>query len=723
MRGRPRDGRPYAARTPREFEIIPCSQCFFFGFYDIIVWPRDARGFWFIAKGETVRKRIVFIVSAVLLSALWTAGAASAFAGEQNVAARPEISVVNATQGDGDVDFVMILDNGSDRSFSGITAEIDRKSGFSAAGKPIGDSTIGAREKNEYVFSVDIDDGASYGNHTLSVTFYHDGASKTELAKGSVLINVSRKTVPSSMTNFDVPALDMAYEPEDGDSLKAGETNVLSVVITNRGNIMLQDVQVTLALPDIMSIENSVAVQYVGYMGVGESKTVRFPVHVDKKAEDKIYSISVKMNGLSRGAAAAFDRAIYIQVTGGEKKTENKDIEIGDISLPDAADAGAEFVMRFSVGNKGQSDAENVKIELVPDEGIVNKTKNVFVEPVLKPGESKNYEVTFFSDKEKATRKSYAIRISATAGTGDAAVTASQYAGIFLNKEQAAGEVKNPQIIVDNYSLGKEYAKAGERFNLSIDLYNTSSEDLLNIKVSLRAESGAFVPVGSSNSFFIEKMAAKERVSNRITMAVNPNAEQMTTALNVEMSYEDLDGAAFQGTDTISIPVMQDTSLTVDDIIAPPDLYAGVQTGLDVRFYNTGKTQLRNLRVAAEGNFDAVESTSYYAGNMASGANDRYSFGFTPREEGPLNGKIVFSYDDPSGERQTVEKEFSFTILPPPAEEDFAQELPTEEPKSKTPLYAGAAAALVLIVALPVLKGFLKRRKMRLETEIDDEQL
>jgi hypothetical protein len=488
---------------------------------------------------------------------------------------------------------------------------------------------------------------------------------------------------------------------------------------------MLQDVQVTLALPDVMSLENSVAVQYVGYMAVGESKTVRFPVRVDgKRAENKIYSVSVNMNALSKGAAAAFERAIYIQVTGGEEKTENKDIEIGDISLPDAADAGAEFVLRFSVGNKGEGDAENVKIEVVPEEGIVNRSKNVFVEPVLKPGEVKRYEVTFFSEKDKAAQKSYPIRISVTVGTGDGAATASQYTGIFLNKEKTADSVKNPQIIVDNYSFGGESVRAGESFSLAIDLYNTSPEELLNIKVSLSAEGGAFVPVGSSNSFFIEQMAAKERVSERITMSASPNAEQKTTALSVAMTYEDLDGNAFQAADTISVPVVQDSALTVDDVIAPPELYVGEQAGLEVRFYNTGKTQLRNLRVTAEGNFDAAESTNYYAGNMASGANDRYSFSFFPREEGTLSGKIVFTYDDPAGDKQTVEKEFSYTVMPLPEQDmSFSEDMPQEAPQSRTPLYIGIAAAILAIAALLTLKRVLKRRRMRRETEIDDEQL
>jgi uncharacterized repeat protein (TIGR01451 family) len=671
------------------------------------------------AIANALTKFVPAVAIAALLFSLQPALLASAAV--QNVAVRPDGGVVNAIQGDSDVEFLMVLENRSGRTIENISVEVGRISGFTDGRMLTGPTSIENNTTELYLFTVDIAENANYGNNYLPITFYYDeGGVKTELAKGSVMVNVSRNIAPQ--TDFNVPLLDMTYKIEGGDSLRAGETTILSITVTNRGNIMLQDVQVTLSLPEIMTLDNSVAVQYVSYLGVGESKTIKFPILVEKKVENKNYAITVKTSGLSKGNAAAFDRAVYLPVTGGEEKTANGDIEIDDISLPAEAEAGAEFTMHFSVTNKGEGDAENVKIEVLPEEGLVNRTKNVFIESVLKPGESKSYAVTFFSDKEKATRKSYSIRVAATVGSGEGALSASQYAGIFLTKEQTEDSIKNPQLLVDNYSYGADHVKAGERFNLTISLYNTGQRELVNIKVSLSADAGAFVPVGSSNAFFIERMDAKERVQRSLTMATNPNAEQMTTALNVAMTYEDGEGGVFQATDTIAIPVMQETSLTIDDIIAPPELYPGMQSGLDVRFYNTGKTQLRNLRVVAEGNFDTTESTSYYAGNMASGANDRYNFSFIPREEGTLDGKIVFTYDDPSGDMQTVEKEFSFQVMPPM--EDMGGFMPDEaieEPKSRTPLYVGGGAAVLLLVALIGLRRFLKRRKMRREIEIDEQ--
>lgn len=84
-----------------------------------------------------------------------------------------------------------------------------------------------------------------------------------------------------------------------------------------------------------------------------------------------------------------------------------------------------------------------------------------------------------------------------------------------------------------------------------------------------------------------------------------------------------------------------------------------VEINLD--FYNTGKQTLYNLMVKAEGDF-RVEPTQYYVGNFQSGSSDSFSFSATPEEAGPKKGKIVFTYEDSTGEEKKVEKEFELIV-------------------------------------------------------------
>ena len=282
---------------------------------------------------------------------------------------------------------------------------------------------------------------------------------------------------------------------------------------------------------------------------------------------------------------------------------------------------------------------------------------------------------------------------------------------------------KTPQLMVDNYSYGGTHVQAGDEFLLELGLYNTSgTHTISNIKVTVSSEDGVIIPMNSSNSFYIDKLGKKERTGEVLYLSVKPDAEQKTTPLTIEMSYEDGSGNAFTSKDIISIPVMQETKLEVDDIIAPPELYAGMQSGVSVQFYNTGKTTLNNLRVTAEGDFDTPESTSYFVGNMESGKSDTYDFGFIPRKGGNLEGKIIFSYEDASGDVQILERPFSFQVM---------DEMPVFEegmPMDKGDGAAGGSKMLWIVLGiLALLTGGgifawkkIRKKKRNQEMEIDD---
>ena len=99
---------------------------------------------------------------------------------------------------------------------------------------------------------------------------------------------------------------------------------------------------------------------------------------------------------------------------------------------------------------------------------------------------------------------------------GEVTIATSQYAGVFIygggeNADKQDG-VKNPQIMIEEYSYGGNDVQAGQEFVLHLILANTSKKTLRNIKVSLSADEGTFVPVNSSSSFFIDSMGAKSQI-------------------------------------------------------------------------------------------------------------------------------------------------------------------------------------------------------------------
>ena len=457
----------------------------------------------------------------------------------------------------------------------------------------------------------------------------------------------------------------------------------------------------------------------VGYVAIGASKTVVFPITADDDIESKNYPFGIRISFYDKeNNAQTIEQTLYIPVQGGNAASLD-DLAITNISVADQVEAGKDFTLRFQVENLGTIDQKQLRISVETPDGLVNRTKNTFLESGLRAGDSRSYSVTLFS-AAGADEKSYLIPITVAPVSGSDAERVVQYANVFL-QSAGSGTVRTPQLMVSNYSFGGTYVQAGEEFRLDLGLANTSSTHTLqNIKVTLESGDGTFIPVRSSNSFYLDRIERGEMEGYSLYLSAKPDAEQKTTSVNVAMSYEDTAGNAYTATDIISIPVMQETRLVVDDIIAPPELYAGMQNGISLEFYNMGKTTLNNLQINAEGDFDTMESNRYFVGNMQPGTSDSYSFSFIPRATGPMTGKVIFTYEDASGDPQQLEREFSFDIMDMPVWE--------ETPMPEDPAAAGGfpwipvgIGALVIVVGgtIAILK-IRKRKKMHREMEIDE---
>lgn len=553
----------------------------------------------------------------------------------------------------------------------------------------------------------------------------------TDDKDGSILrsrdleINIIKKTtVPGADENGNIvytPAMDLVHKLSPSDAIVGGTTTNLSLSFVNSGNTTMKNAIITLGLPDGITVNNGSNSLSVGYVDIGSSKTVTFPLIANDKVETKNYPFTIKIEFKDySNADRSIEQTLYIPVKGSKSSTSLSGVSITDINMPKQVLSGEDFTLSFKVANSGDSGTGQVKISTEVQSGLVNRTQNAFIESNIAAGGSKNYSVTFFSP-EKTEETSYTIKLLVEPISGEGSGV-QQYTAVYVKKvAEDSDSIKTPQLMVSSYSYGGTYVHAGDEFRLDLELRNTSSaHNLRNIKATVESADGTFIPVQSSNSFFINEIGKNSSAGHTMYLSVKPDAEQKTTSLNIAMTYEDLAGNAFTSNDVISIPVMQDTRLLVDDIVGPPEIYMGMQNGASVDFYNMGRTKLHNLRITAEGNFDSMESNSYFVGNMEPGSTDSYDFSFMPREEGTLSGKVIFTYEDASGDQQVYEKEFEFQVMgTPPWEEPWMPEEPIDEGKS-IPWIPIAIGLAVLAVAGFIIFRKLRKKKMQREMEINE---
>ncbi len=233
--------------------------------------------------------------------------------------------------------------------------------------------------------------------------------------------------------------------------------------------------------------------------------------------------------------------------------------------------------------------------------------------------------------------------------------------------------VKNkPKLIISNYKVNPAMPKAGEDFTMDLVFYNTNSErSVRNIKITLNGaeqsstaqgkpdQGSVFSPVNSSNTFYIDAIPPEESTSKTITLHTAPNATAQNYTMNVNFEYEDSDGNQFTATEIIGISVVQQAKILFGEI-KPVEAFVGIPASIELDFYNTGKDTLSTFMVTTEGEGFVNSTPRYFVGNFAPGASDHYSAEIIPSKGGTIQGKVVVTYEDSTGQEQR--KEVPFTV-------------------------------------------------------------
>ncbi len=582
-------------------------------------------------------------------------------------------------------------------------------------------------ETGTVTYGIKATEGAKVGFHDMTLRAIDPDNKTKEYGKHEWELEVLEKG--GNRSNMDRSAMDISFDVDGGDSFTGGKTQLLRLYFLNRGNIDLTDARAKITLPEGLTIQSGSVSQNLAYINSGKTKMAEYPIIVSSKIITGSYPITIELTGNSAGTAFTQSETFYVPVSGKdeeeEKETEELNLAISDVVIPSRTRENEAFQLSFKVTNNGKLDAENVLIGVTVPGGTVNTTQNEFSVAKMAPGETLSYTIDLkvTSAPEKGEYKNFQIVAGSASGTG---ARASLYAGTFATgtsdkKEEEQYNKPTPILMVSGYSYGGEPVKAGAEFPLGITFLNTSSRPLRNIKVTVESAAGAFIPVGSSSSFYINSIAAGNTVTRDLTMSCGLNTAEGPASVTVRMEYEDGEANKFSSSDTISVPVVQETRLVIDEILDPGWLMAGDQAYVTVNYHNMGRNQINNLRVEVSGDFTVEGSPSSYIGNMASGRSDYYNFNFYPQEEGPCNGTVTFTFENASGQEQSIVKEFTFNINPGYQGNDEPME-PMEPEKqglgTKAKVGIGVGAAALLAAVLVILK---KRKAKKQEAlELDD---
>ena len=298
--------------------------------------------------------------------------------------------------------------------------------------------------------------------------------------------------------------------------------------------------------------------------------------------------------------------------------------------------------------------------------------------------------------------------------------------GQCVDKDQTT----SPNLLVRTSSYGDSVI-AGSPFTLSLGLYATDGNENLNdVIVSLTLPENILLNSGSLSNY-VGTIAAKQ--TRDVTFEVMPSAGFTGTVANITVNMTgtgSITGKEVSGTTTISVPVSQPNRFEVGQLELSSDtIYVGDTGSVSLTYVNKGKNPVSNLEARLTGT--NLGAGSYqYLGNLNAGTEGSVDFDITPDAAGAVSGIITLSYEDASGNPQTVSKDFSVSAEEMNMDDFYDPSMDDVQPEQTgMPVWAwvliGVCGAVVVVVIIVVVVRKRKKAKAlaALEAEDSDEDL
>ena len=222
-----------------------------------------------------------------------------------------------------------------------------------------------------------------------------------------------------------------------------------------------------------------------------------------------------------------------------------------------------------------------------------------------------------------------------------------------------------PYVIISSYSYGKGDLVAGETRNITMTFRNTSKTMAVENMMVTMTLPDAMMLTSSSNSFYIESLAAEGTITKTVNVTVKPTAAAQSHSMTVDFTYDYLDNGIRRNaktTESISMPVLQVDRFTVTGIDLPQQIFIGEENNLSVNFVNKSRTDIYNL--SAKLNCEGLSNNGeeQYLGNLASGTTSSADFYITGNEKCELVGEVIITYEDTNMNQRTVSVPFTTQV-------------------------------------------------------------
>lgn len=418
-------------------------------------------------------------------------------------------------------------------------------------------SDIGGKKSQSISIRVKAQDSISSATQSLGVELkfnYYNNISSTQ---ATVSDKISIPAAVSKLSNQQPPVIvtRSAVKP-----ISAGQTFDMTVTFKNAGKVALQSPVATFSTSDSLIIQNDTSTFVLDDIAPGKTKSVSLKVKAAKEISSSTQSINSELKfAYDSGegiAQASTSERLNISSYATDANSVRVDSQVPNIIITgfnyggDAVSAGDKFTLKFSFGNTGRLNVENIVVTVDSGESFaMDDSTNTFYYSGLGSGKVQSQEVPMQVLPGSKTG-AQTINISFKYEHVDGGKRASSTAEIKLSIP-----VCQPDRFQVNQPVIPESVYVGEEASISLAFVNKGKSEVSNVEASVEGDVDTPAKIQYLGNFEPGK-------SGTIGFALTPKKTGKTKIL-LKVSYED----ANQQVKTMEFPV----TLDVKEAIAPTD--------------------------------------------------------------------------------------------------------------------------------------------------------
>jgi hypothetical protein len=429
---------------------------------------------------------------------------------------------------------------------------------------------------------------------------------------------------------------------------EAGETARVTVIVANKTNSDLENVEVKLFPKKPFSIEDTeYSLGDIGHGWRSFPKTAIFEIEIDEDADSGEYTLEGKIK--SKKFSQEFDFKIRV--------ISEALISVENVEYPENLISGDDFELSFDLNNIGGSKIEWIKLNLISEVFMPRRDDLEQIYKNIEP--KKTTRVTFSLGTGKKTLPgTYPLTVNIT--------YKDEFGNIFNEQKTLAVTIeKMKNAVIDITDVKTERLVPGDRFELSLRLKNMGSGEIQWIKVGINPLVNS-IPILTPNNDDLEKLYNDFQADSEIVvtfdLSVNEDLDSGNYPVTLILAYLDELGILANETHIIGLEIRGVPRIVIQGVDSDPKIpFKGGEVTLSVNLENIGTGNAKIVKVGFSSTLGTFMS---YVGGIKKGDSNVAVFNtvISETENEKCEIKILVEYEDEIGNKKMLEDKYIITL-------------------------------------------------------------